>query len=208
MNHVFQEFKAPLIGSTIIFLILGCSGDGVAEEPNAAAVNHQFQQGVYDVFRYQKKTKGHDRARIMIVQTQKKNPQYDLVFLQTKQGEGKGLGFVCKKAEFLKLKDEEGKEKNDTAIWCKDEVEEAEEYLTIGLLDSAFCVAEREKLDDADGDDKAPGDKNPIVTSSECEDAEFAECICYNITTRNKEGVDILAIDPPDNGSGSGGGNN
>lgn len=191
------------------FLALAWSKFGIAEEQNDARKEKDWRSANYDVTDYEEGTKGHLNARISLISTLGDYENVGLIFLQ-REKDYEGKGFVCNNAIV-----------NGGAYECDqlgidDKGKPIMEVLTVGPLSSDFCI-ESEKM--WKPKPSHPDAKNPILKANECDKKKWHHCICYEIDhcDLNKQNCvndhdahqgEYNAFNPPDNGSGTGGGNN
>ena len=186
----------------------GCKDD--SEE----TVDVDWKLAEYEVFRHESEQVGHSKARISIVRTQNNPPKYGLVFYQTNE-KYRGGGLICDDAEQPGVEETSVFKCQQKMIFTEGEVaEEYFEQLAVGHISSKYCGTLRSE------GKKASDKKNAVATVEECQrenPGNTEHCICYKISkcksSQDCDAGDLTfaeneALDPPGNGSGTGGGNN
>ena len=188
------QSKIALLIPLLFYVIPVC-----AESPAQMTANAPIEGGpVFKVSRYEKRTPSHKDARVVVFRKSYDTPENILAFIEG-TGKGKGAGMHCDPAI-----------KGPDFLLCTRALQDKAmiEVLMVANIGSDFCDDLRNTLDNKD-EYKTPDGKNPVMKDNECQDVspKTGKCICYRIdhVKFTPTGPVIDVVDPPGNGSGSGG---
>jgi hypothetical protein len=195
MKQHRQSTAAMSLVTVAALVVTAWASSAVADDPAPSLLDLPEQGLIFEVFRRERSREGHQGMKIVVVQTRTKPPvAYGLVFLQTGDGV-RGQGIICESRDL----------KRNGFLECSQQLEDYEEILKIGAIDSEFCNKLRGDLE-GNPNRQTPNGKNPVAEKNEC---KKEKCICYDVEHRppDDENPNPRLLAPPNSGSGTGGHN-